>query len=464
MKCRILSIIVSLFCTPFLYAQSITGNFKPLANQEIVLQGFQGLKNYPVAKTKIDENGLFKVSYSKVDYGMGYLMSADQKILLVLLSGEDIELVGEVLNDPKTIKITKGQENLWFEQYANEHLKREQALSAWEYLEKIYREEALFAGQKIANKAILQERKRINDEDFAFLNGLPNESYCRWFLPIRKLVSSVSLVAQQRTDEITSTIQTFRSINYTDKRLYKSGLFKEAIESHFWLLENCGKPLDSVPVEMQLSIDAMLVNLVKDDKKLNEVTSYLFELLEQHSLFSASEYLALKVLNLKSCTIDSDLARQLESYRTMKKGNIAPDIAFQDQSFVNGVKQNQLNRLSQIQTPYTLVVFGASWCPKCTEELPILIQNYSKWKNLGIEVVYVSLDTDSATFDKAVKSYPFFAYCDYKKWESIPVKEYYVFATPTFYLLNQQREIILRPNTIAQMDAWVNWNLVQGNK
>ena len=459
-----LLVLLAIFTEFASTAQSITGNFKSLANQEIVLQGFQGLKNYAIAKTKIDENGLFKVSYSKADYGMGYLMSADQKIFLVLLSGEDIELVGEVLSDPKTIKITKGQENLWFEQYANEHPKREQALSAWEYLEKIYREEALFAGQKAPNKAILLERKRINDEDVAFLNNLPNDSYCRWFLPIRKLVSSVSVVAQQRPAEIPATIQAFRSLDFTDKRLYKSGLFKEAIESHFWLLENCGKPLDSVSIEMQLSIDAMLVNLVKDDKKLNEVTSYLFELLEQHSLFSASEYLALKVLNLKSCTIDSDLARQLESYRTMKKGNIAPDIAFQDQSFVNGVKQNQLNRLSQIQTPYTLVVFGASWCPKCTEELPILIQNYSKWKNLGIEVVYVSLDTDSATFDKAVKSYPFIAYCDYKKWESIPVKEYYVFATPTFYLLNQQREIILRPNTIAQMDAWVNWNLVQGNK
>jgi thiol-disulfide isomerase/thioredoxin len=464
MKFRILSIIVSLFCTPFLYSQSITGNFKPLANQEIVLQGFQGLKNYPVAKTKIDENGLFKVSYSKADYGMGYLMSADQKILLVLLSGEDIELVGEVLNAPKTIKITKGQENQWFEQYANEHPKREQALSAWEYLEKIYSEEAMFVGHKAPNKAILQERKRINDEDVAFLNGLPKESYCRWFLPIRKLVSSVSVVAQNRPAEIPATIQAFRLLDYTDKRLYKSGLFKEAIESHFWLLENCGKPLDSVTIEMQLSIDAMLVNLVKDDKKLNEVTSYLFELLEQHSLFSASEYLALKVLNLKSCIIDIDLARQLESYRTMKKGNIAPDIAFQEFSYKNGVKQNQSNRLSQIQTPYTLVVFGASWCPKCTEELPTVIQNYLKWKNLGIEVVYVSLDTDSVVFEQAVKSYPFFAYCDYKKWESTPVKEYYVFATPTFYLLNKHREIILRPNTIAQMDAWVNWNLLQGNK
>jgi len=42
----------------------------------------------------------------------------------------------------------------------------------------------------------------------------------------------------------------------------------------------------------------MVENLVKDEKKLNEITDYLFKLLEQRSLFGASEYLALKVLNV----------------------------------------------------------------------------------------------------------------------------------------------------------------------
>ena len=441
-------------------SQFITGKLSLLANQEITLQGFNGLQNYAIATTKIDEKGDFKLSYSKTDLGMGYLISTDKKIFLLVLSGEDIALVGEALSDSKTVTITKGQENQWFEQYANEHPKREQALSAWEYLDKIYTQEALFARQKSPNKAIQLERKRINKEDAAFLNSLPKESYCRWFLPTRKLVSSVSVVAQYRTQEIPATIQAFRTIDYTDNRLYKSGLFKDAIESHFWLLENSGKSLDSVFIEMQHSIDAMMVHLVKDEKKLNEVSNYLFDLLERHSLFKASEYLALKVLNEASCTIDSDLARQLESYRAMKKGNIAPDMVFQAQHYANGLQQNQLTRLSQIQTPYTLVVFGASWCPKCTEELPTIIQNYSKWKNLGLEVVYISLDTDTATFEQALKSYPFFAYCDYKKWDSTPVKDYYVFGTPTFYLLNQQREIILRPNSVNQMAAWVDWNLV----
>ncbi|MFT7344285.1 MAG: hypothetical protein ACI9XP_000868 [Lentimonas sp.] len=50
--------------------------------------------------------------------------------------------------------------------------------------------------------------------------------------------------------------------------------------SHFWLLENSGRSLDSVFIEMQHSIDAMLINLVKDEQKLNEVTDYLFDLVE----------------------------------------------------------------------------------------------------------------------------------------------------------------------------------------
>jgi hypothetical protein len=32
------------------------------------------------------------------------------------------------------------------------------------------------------------------------------------------------------------------------------------------------------------------------------------------------------------------------------------------------------------------------------------------------------------------------------------------------YLLNEKREILLRPNSVAQMDSWVDWFLVQGKK
>jgi thiol-disulfide isomerase/thioredoxin len=449
------------FCLLFLfqsfsYSQSISGNISLLSNKIIKLEGFKGLQTYLISEVSTDEKGNFNLKYSKSDYGLGYLISNDNKPLFVILSGEDIEIIGEALSYPETINIINGQENQWFEQYAKEQPRREQALSAWRYLDKIYGEESLFFDQKLALNAIQEEKLRIINEDVAFLESLPQDSYVKWYLPIRKLVSSASTIAQYRPEELLETIKAFRNLNYSDSRLYKSGLFKDAIESHFWLLENSGKPLD-IFEEMKISIDAMMLKLATDEKIFNEATDYLFDLLEKHSLFQASEYLALKVLNEESCTINNDLAKQLETYRVMKKGNIAPEIIFMKSNFSNPTKA--IDKLSDIKSKYTLVIFGASWCPKCNEELPIISNSYTKWKSKSVEVVFIALEEDRKSFIDFTKNFIFPSYTDLKKWNSKIVNDYYVFSTPTMFLLNDKREIILRPNSAKQIDAWVDWNL-----
>ena len=449
---------ILLFLSVSLFAQNISGNLSQLAKQEIKLEGFNGLKTYTITKTTLDEKGNFSLNYTKNDTGVGYLMSADNKPLFVILSGEDLALKGEALSFIETLKITKGAENQAFATYASEHPKREQALSAWLYLEKLYQSDPLFATQKDPGIAIQNEKQRIKKDDVSFVNALPNNSYVKWFLPTRKLVSSVATVAQYRTEEIPETLKAFRNLDYSDQRLYKSGLFKDAIESHFWLLENSGKPLDSVFIEMKVSIDAMLLKLVKNEKRLNEVTDHLFNLLEQHSLFQASEYLAVSVLTQGSCTIDSNLAKQLETYRTMKKGNTAPDIVFNKAFFANSAQA--IAKLAEVKSKYTLVVFAASWCPKCKEELPEIANFYSKWKAKGVEVLFIGLEDDRKSFTDFSANFPFPSYSDLKKWDGKIAKDYYVFATPTMFLLNNKREIVLRPTSAKQIDAWVAINTI----
>lgn len=445
--------------------QTLTATFPSMVGELVRFGTFQGIQTRTLDSVIVGANGTFSFSFKTDKPAIGYLVTAENKpYFLILDKNERIRLQGAQLSYSESVQILEGQQNQAFANYAIHHPKREQALSAWGYLEKIYTLDSLFAVQAVPSQAIQSEKARIKQEDQAYLDALNPSWFVRWYLPMRRLVSDVSTIAQYRTEEIPSSITAFRKLDYTDERLYRSGLFKDAIESHFWLLENSGKPLDSVFIEMKSSIDAMFLYLIKNEERLNEVTNYLFDLLERHSLFQASEYLALKALNETSCTLNADLAKQLESYRAMKKGNIAPDIVFGKNTYLNGVNQNMFSRLTNLTTPYTLVVFGASWCPKCVEELPKIIQNYVKWRNLGLEVVYVSLDTEPAAFEQAAKSYPFFAYCDFKKWESPVAKDYYVFGTPTFYLLDNKREIILRPTSIDQVDAWVDWVLVQGNK
>ncbi|MGO4819255.1 peroxiredoxin family protein [Flavobacterium sp. W22_SRS_FP1] len=149
----------------------------------------------------------------------------------------------------------------------------------------------------------------------------------------------------------------------------------------------------------------------------------------------------------------------------MKKGNIAPDTLFDKEMLALGYAGGDLpKKLSELKSKYSLLVFGASWCPKCTEELTKIIKYYSKWKAQGVEVVFVSLDENKDLFESFASILPFISICDYQKWESPIVKDYYVFGTPTMYLLNDKREILFRPNSVQQMDSWADWNLVQRKK
>ena len=443
------------------YAQtSIKGVLSAIPNTEISLLQYNGFTSNVITSAYTTADGSFHLQFHSDNLAIGYLLTENSKPFIVILSGEDIVLKGETLTYPETIKIIEGKENHLFGQYALEHPKREQTLSAWDYLLKIYKTDTIFINKKSTIKKIEREIISIKNEDDFFLKKLPQNSYISWYLPMLKLVSSVPIVAQYRPREIPKTIQIFRFIDYTDNRLYKSGLLKEVLESHFWLLENSGTSLENVNNEMKISIDLLLDNLSKDNSKLNEITHYLFDLLERHSLFEASEYLAIKVLNQTSCTLDTNLAKQLETYRAMKKGNIAPDIVFKEKATILNNNQS-FTKLSDSKAVYKLVVFGASWCPKCTEEIPQLAHNYNDWKNKGLEILYISLDDNEIMFEKIASSLPFISYCDLQKWNSKPVLDYYVFGTPTMFILDQNNKIVLRPNSVKQVEAWIN--LVENN-
>jgi thiol-disulfide isomerase/thioredoxin len=248
-------------------------------------------------------------------------------------------------------------------------------------------------------------------------------------------------------------------MDYADPRLAKSGLFRDLFESQFWLLENSGGSLEENYQKMELSLDAILKTLEKDELRYNEVVAYVLELLERRSLTQAAEYLALKVLEQNKVSLQPRLARQLEGYRAMKVGALVPEIQFTGDVLLQGKPNPYPTRLSEVTAAYRLVIVGASWCPACSEAMGELIPLYEKWKGLGLEAIFVSLDTDPKAFQAYSEGMPFIAFSDYKKWDTQVVQDYYVSSSPSFYLIDQEGKLLLRPQSVKQLDAWVDWKL-----
>jgi thiol-disulfide isomerase/thioredoxin len=453
MKLTIALLVVKILTTSWLNAQSIIGKFPLLANQTIQLKGFKGFNDYIIKSITIDSVGNFNLRYQTTDFGMGFLISSDEKPFILILCGEDIELKGESLISIESIKIIEGQQNKWFEQYAIEQPKREQTLSAWDYLEKRYSGDNLFNKEKLQLENIQTEKKRIKTQDAAFLNNLPKDSYVKWFLPLRKLISSVSAVAQYRPEDIIATREALRQIDYADQRLYKSGLFKEAIENHVWFIENSSGELYNVYAHLNQSIDSIISQLKNYPDKFNEVTDYLFNLLEKRSLFSTAEYLSIKVLGDASCVTEGRVSSKLESYRAMKIGNVAPDIIFKEP--INYKKTLKSSSLKNIESDLKMVVFAAGWCSHCLELIPKIISNYQHWQANGMEVILVTLDGSMKEYDDFTKNLPFITTSELKIWEGKTIKKYHIFATPSMFLLDKDLKIILKPISVEQVNSYL---------
>lgn len=205
----------------------------------------------------------------------------------------------------------------------------------------------------------------------------------------------------------------------------------------------------------------MVSQLSANTVLLNEIMDYMFDLLEKRSLFTAAEHLALSLLNNHEDKLSDRLSDKLETYPAMRIGNTAPDVEFPDGTIrPEGITAG---RLSEITSDYVLVVFAAGWCPNCQAMIPELASKYSAWKKQGLEVVMVSLDHTRDSFGRFASGFPFISTNDLKGWDSPIVSAYHVHSIPSMFLLDCDRKILLRPNSVQHMDAWVDWYLVQGN-
>lgn len=453
MKKYIALLLFGFLFSAFVSAQSVSGNFSALKNQEIRLEGFNGMSTYRIATVQTDDNGNFELKYNPTDYGMGYLTTKTSKPYILILSKEPTRLKGEDLRVVQSIETLEGKENQLFARYAEEHPKREQALSGWDYLEKIYKNDTFFSAQSKTLKEIQGEKNRIKKEDNDFLISLPAGSYVKWFLPVRKLVSSVGVVAQYRPEEIPATLEAFRKIDYSDSRLYKSGLYKDVFESQVWFVENSSGELDKVFADLNKNIAIILPQISKDKAKFNLTVSHLFDFLESRSLFTSAEYLAIQALNDYRNKLEYSLEQKLEVYGRLKVGNPAPEIVFGEYSYYP--EGEKATRLSEVKANYTLVYFAAGWCPHCVEETPKLAEAFKDWKDKGVKIVLVSLDETPADFAQFTAALPFISTTDFKKWDGKSVQDYAVNGTPTLYILDKDKKIVLKPRNTEHAKAWL---------
>lgn len=405
----------------------------------MVLSGYEGTAEKELAKTVTDGEGHFTLTYPAGYVGAALLHPKGSGSVIVLLNHENFTMQWENLKDFSTLAFTGSPENDAFAKGIRLNEETEQKLAGLQYLQPLY------SNQQVQAKWLQSE---INAQRLVFdsyISSLPNRSYAGEYLTLRKFLGDMQMT-QSRYKELSRVQQheeVFKKIDFSNPALWHSGLLKEILTGYYELLGIYND--EKVITEHCLASNKVwLKSLEKTPAKLQEVAEFCFTLLEKKNLTKASEQIALAMLNSNNCQLSSKQSNLFEQYRKLALGKTAPDIHLKK------------GTLKSLNNRYKLVVFGASWCPNCQNDYPSLLGKYKKLKEAyDLEIVYVSIDTDKTAFESYYKEAPFLMYFDGKGWETHGAKDYHVFATPTYFLLDKELKILAKPKTPEEVEHWL---------
>ncbi len=127
-------------------------------------------------------------------------------------------------------------------------------------------------------------------------------------------------------------------------------------------------------------------------------------------------------------------------------GNKGPDVEARDP---NG----QLQSIYDIKSDYIVVYLFNPTCEHCMIESPKLVQFYREWKNKGVEVFAIGVDTNDKEWKDYIKKTGMNWINVFDPTNRSIYAKYYVDITPEIYVLNKDRIIIGKNIKVDQIST-----------
>jgi thiol-disulfide isomerase/thioredoxin len=424
----------------------LRGSFPAAKEKEIRLMGFVGTQDTLFAQTITDTSGNFALHYPKKYKGAAILQVKEMTNLIVLINNENFEITWSNFKDFNGVQFTNSMENQVFQEAFTINMDAQKKLAGLTYLLPFYKKNFT----KTELTALLELEINSESSRFeAFLNKLPNTSYAKAYLSYRTVLQNLQKENKTQAEE-TDAESAFLALDFSDERLFYSGLVQDFIEAYFkqvYKLEN----KELIVKKLLVFSDILKRSMQSNPMALNNYTKYLVQQFEKNGLVEVSEHIALSLLNDNKCIIDRKTLPLLEQYKKMALGNTVPALILHNQP--------KHKTSAEIKSKYQVIVFGASWCEACKTDIPQLKEYAEMFKTkYDAEIIFISIDTKEEEFINFKKDFPFISSCDFKGWEGDNVKNYYVFATPTLIVLDSKRKIVAKPNNAITAAKWLYEN------
>ncbi|WP_100010759.1 thiol-disulfide oxidoreductase ResA [Lentibacillus sediminis] len=134
-------------------------------------------------------------------------------------------------------------------------------------------------------------------------------------------------------------------------------------------------------------------------------------------------------------TLVSNIQADNTIYRA---GDQAPDFKLQQ---INESNERESVQLSDLEGKGVMLNFWGTWCKPCEREMPYMQELYGKYKDKGIEIVAVSLDSTELVVDRFVDRHNLTFPVPHDTTEEVR-DLYKVGPLPSTFFINPEGEIV----------------------
>ncbi|HOS83546.1 MAG TPA: redoxin domain-containing protein [Bacteroidales bacterium] len=235
----------------------------------------------------------------------------------------------------------------------------------------------------------------------------------------------------------------FDGVDFSDTLLCNTNIFTTACITYLGLFSDQYQKSKNNTVFMQ-AVDVIVSKTKPYPTTHDFVVNYLLNGFETMGAQDVLQYISAKYLQDRQCVegqSKTTLQRKALNNTELAIGKTVPHFSF------TSLQAKSYTQLDVAKGTH-IIVFWASWCGHCTQMLPAIVLDYAKKKDPGYSLITVSLDsvlTDYKQFTSGIPEWnKTIQVCDTKQWEGQLAQAFYVFATPTIFII-QDGVIVAKP-------------------
>lgn len=429
------------------FAQKIEIQFTGFSDKAI-LSELSGEKIVGIDSVNaIDRVYKFLFDNNKHHAGIYRLSFSNNKWIDFIYDNEPIEIQTDANNVLDSLKVIKSESNKIY--YQSVKLNKDYKTKT-ELLQLIL---ARYPKEDDYSQTTKEKLIQVQEEYQYFVNvtsqANPNSFVARYVRTVQLPIIDGEIPFDKQLAYLKSN--SLNNVNFYDDGLIYSDAFTNKAIEYLTYYRNPQLPMGLLEKEFEVAIDTILSKAKVNEIVYKHMVEYLLDGFKKFGFDNVINYIVENyVIKDEICLdekLETALERRIQQSKIFKIGTIVPNIIIPDSIGA------QID-LSKINSEKTLIIFYASWCPHCKTLLPQIYDVYKSQKDKKFEVLAISIDTsriDWLNFVNANKL-NWLNVSDLKGWEGQAVLDYYIYATPTMFLVDRKRKLIAKPSSIEELN------------